>query len=128
ATAGSLFTVGLIPTLAGLLAVLVINFYNRRSIISQFFGNISYSLYLLHWPIGHLTMSIVGAKLLAAHTDLMKIVTLLIAHAVCFACSYLLFVLVERPAQQWSSRINYGKRRSPKITEEVSALAASTSP
>lgn len=126
-TAGAFFSVGLMPTLAGLFAVLVINLYNRRTIISEFFGNISYSLYLLHWPIGHLTLSIVGTKIIGANTDAAKLLTLAIALGACFISSYLLFRFVEKPAQQWSSRISYGSGGRRRVTEEVSGLAPSTS-
>ena len=119
-TLGAYLTVGLAPTLAGLFAVAVICTYDRKNFVSDFFGNISYSLYLLHWPIGHLTLSLLGAKL-AADTDAEKLLLLAFAHAVCFAASYLLFLLVERPAQRWSSRIRYGRRRG--AAEETSALA-----
>ena len=119
-TLGALLTVGPVPTLAGLFAVAVICLYERRNAIADFFGNISYSLYLLHWPLGHLTLSLLGAKL-AADTDAEKVLILAFAHAVCFAASYLLFVAVERPAQRWSSRIRYGRRRA--ASEETSGLA-----
>ena len=118
--AGALLTVGLVATLAGLFAVAVISSYDRKNFVSDFFGNISYSLYLLHWPVGHLTLSLLGAKL-AADSDAEKLLLLAFAHAVCFAASYLLFLVVERPAQRWSSRIRYGRR--PGTAEETSALA-----
>jgi peptidoglycan/LPS O-acetylase OafA/YrhL len=124
-TAGSLYTVGLIPTVAGLFAVAVISAYDRKNFVADFFGNISYSLYLLHWPVGHLTLSLLGAKL-AADTDAEKLLLLAFAHAVCFAASYALFLLVERPAQRWSSRIRYGRR--PRAAEETSALAPAAPP
>jgi peptidoglycan/LPS O-acetylase OafA/YrhL len=123
--AGALLTVGVVPTLAGLFAVAVISAYDRKNFVSDFFGNISYSLYLLHWPLGHLTLSLLGAKLLGADTDAEKALVLVAAHGVCFAASYLLFLLVERPAQRWSSRIRYGRRAA---TEETSALAPAAPP
>lgn len=110
ATAGALFTLGVAATLAGVFAVVCLNLYNRKSIISAFFGNISYSLYLLHWPIGHLTLSVVGSKLAGAQSDFARIVMLLFALAVCLITSYALYRFIEKPAQQWSARLKYGKR------------------
>lgn len=95
-------------TLAGLASVLVINLYHRQSVVARFFGNISYSLYLLHWPLGHLTLSIVGSKLLGATGDAARIGVLITALCVCIASAYLLYLLVERPAQRWSAAIRYG--------------------
>ncbi|HEV7903461.1 MAG TPA: acyltransferase [Pyrinomonadaceae bacterium] len=106
-TLGAFVTLGAPSTVAGLFAVSVICLYNRKNVVSDFFGNISYSLYLLHWPVGHLVLSILGGKLLGASDDATKTVVLLVALGVSFAASYALYALVERPAQRWSSRIKY---------------------
>jgi peptidoglycan/LPS O-acetylase OafA/YrhL len=119
----TLFTVGVAATSAGLFAVAAINFYQKRFFVAKFFGDISYSLYLLHWPLGHLTLSLVGSKLLGASTDSARIAVIFFALAVCVVCSYLLYALVERPAQQWSSRIKYGRNQRDKMAEEVSGIA-----
>lgn len=123
ATVGAFFTSGLAPALAGLFAIVCINLYNHRNFISAFFGNISYSLYLLHWPLGHLTLSVIGNKFVGAQTDIAKTGMLILTLGVCLMSSYLLYRLVERPAQQWSSRIKYGRRSRPSIVEEVSGIA-----
>jgi len=125
-TAVAIVTLGLMPALAGLFGVAVINFYNRKNAIAHFFGNISYSLYLLHWPIGHLTLSLVGSKLLGATGDVARLLVLAIALGVCLSSSYLLYLFVERPAQRWSSSIRYGSKRK-RTVEEVSGLAATES-
>jgi len=107
--ATSIVTLGLLPSLTGLATVAAILTYPARpSIASGFLAKISYSLYLIHWPVGHYTMSVVGMKYLRAESDSARIVVLLVTLAVCLAVAYLLYVLVERPAQQWSKRFRYG--------------------
>jgi len=105
----SIATLGRVPSLAGLAAVAVILAYpGRLSAVSRFLAKISYSLYLTHWPIAHYTMSVVGMKYLRAESDAARIAVILLTLATCLASAYLLYVLVERPAQQWSKRFHYG--------------------
>jgi peptidoglycan/LPS O-acetylase OafA/YrhL len=107
--ATTVVTVGRAPGLTGLGAVAVILLYpGQPSVVSRFFAQISYSLYLLHWPIGHYTLSVIGMKYLKAESDAARTFVLLVALAVCLASAYLLSLLVERPAQNWSKRFRYG--------------------
>ncbi len=128
ASLGTWLTVGLPAMAAGLFAVAAINFYKQKNVITKFLGNISYSLYLLHWPIGHLTLSLLGSKLLGASSDGARIAVIFLALGVCLVSSYLLYALVERPAQQWSAQINYGRRRKQAAIQEVSGLAPASAP
>ena len=110
ATGGAILTVGAPAALAGLLAVAVIGLYGRgRSFVSGFFGKISYSLYLLHWPLGHLTLSILGLKLLQAEGDAARTLVILVSLGVCLVSAYLLHGLVEWPAQRWAAHLAYGQ-------------------
>jgi len=106
--ATSVVTLGIPSSLAGLGAVAVILANPRPSIVSGFFGRISYSLYLLHWPIGHYTLSVIGMKYLRAESDAARTCVLVLTLAVCLASAYVLYVMVERPAQRWSRRFRYG--------------------
>ncbi len=107
AVVGCLVTLGFSQTLAGVFAVSCALLYRRRNFVSDFLGRISYSLYLLHWPVGHVFLSLVGAKLLHAQTGPMRLLVLLMATAVTLGASALLYYTVERPSQAWSSRIKY---------------------
>ena len=107
ATSG--LTLGLAHCLAGLVAVAIILAYRGQpSVVSRFFARISYSLYLLHWPIGHHTLSVVGMKYLKAESDAARTFVLFLTLAVCLISAYLLYIAVERPAQTWSKRFRYG--------------------
>jgi peptidoglycan/LPS O-acetylase OafA/YrhL len=106
--ATSVVRLGLASSLAGLAAVAVILANPRPSIVSGFLAKISYSLYLLHWPIGHYTLSVVGMKYLQAEGDAARIFVLFLTLALCLGSAYLLYIFVERPAQRWSRRFRYG--------------------
>lgn len=110
-TVGCFLTLGMLPTLAGLFAVYVISSYERTNkAIINFFGKISYSLYLLHWPIGLLTITVLNAKVLQAESAIARIFLLLMGLVACILSAYVLYVFVERPAQQWSARFRYDAR------------------
>lgn len=115
-----LVNVGPHSTAAALLAVGVINFYERRTAVTDFLGKISYSLYLLHWPVGHLVLSLLGLKLLDAQTDAARVFVVFASLGVCIAAAYALYLTVELPAQRWASRISYGRVRASVTTSGLS--------
>ena len=72
-----------------------------------FLGEISYSLYLLHVPIGGRIINL-GQRFV--QTTLEKGVVLAGALAASILGAWLLYRFVERPAQRWSSRIRYQRK------------------
>jgi peptidoglycan/LPS O-acetylase OafA/YrhL len=100
---------GPVITIAGVAAAATIGFIELgvyRPLV--FFGHISYSLYLLHLPIGGRVINL-GARF--AHTTLTQLAILTVALAASIAASWLLYEYVERPSQRWSSAIRYGRTR-----------------
>ena len=100
---------GPIVACTGITAALIIAFIQTG--LSQpflFLGDISYSLYLLHFPIGS---RVINLGLRFASTLPGKIVVLVCALGVTIGASWLLYRFVERPAQRWSGRIRYSKKR-----------------
>lgn len=85
-----------------------------------FLGSVSYSLYLLHVPIGGRVINL-GERL--AHSTLTRIPFLAGAVAVSLLAAWVLARLVERPAQQWSSRILYSRSRPHRAPESIVAGA-----
>jgi peptidoglycan/LPS O-acetylase OafA/YrhL len=90
-----------------------------------FFGQISYSLFLLHIPIG---AKVINLSLRFVHTTPGKLVVLATALAMSIGAAWLLYRYVERPAQKWSSAIRYRKKQDAGLgfAESVPAVAAST--
>jgi peptidoglycan/LPS O-acetylase OafA/YrhL len=99
---GSLvFTAGLIPALiAGATAALIawVRFDFR---ILSFFGLISYSLYLLHWPLGLPVLGFVQSRTGSAYVTLAATVTITVLAA------FVYYVVIERPSQVLASFFSY---------------------
>jgi len=106
---------GLPAAIVMLLTALAIAFLRLRSSRLTWLGLISYSLYLVHCPIGGKVVNL-GARY--AHGVYSEIAVLLVALTASILAAYLLYRAVELPSQRLSSRISY-KRPS----EPVSGLA-----
>lgn len=93
--------IGLIVLLTAV-AILLVKVKHR---VLRFFGDISYSLYLVHVPIGGRVIN-----LSLRHADSMpeKIASLAIALAISLAAAYLFYRVVELPSRKWASSIRYG--------------------
>ncbi|MDX2100527.1 MAG: acyltransferase [Leptolyngbyaceae cyanobacterium bins.59] len=69
----------------------------------QFFGQISYSFYLIHVPISGATF-FVGYKILS-RSPFTESIMLLASFAICVICSYAFWYLFEKPSIAWSRRV-----------------------
>lgn len=111
---GMYLTLGPLIACAGLATATSIAFIKIKGGVLRFFGDISYSLYLLHLPVGA-TLIIVFIK--AADTMSSKVILLISATALSIAASYVLYRLVERPSQRLSSAISYHPRKEAQKAE-----------
>jgi peptidoglycan/LPS O-acetylase OafA/YrhL len=99
------FALGIAIAAAGLAAALTIAFVRvRRHAVFAYLGGISYSLYLLHVPIGGRVVNL-GARF--ADSLLLQCCVLLAAIAASLVAAHLMYRLIERPAQKWSSALRY---------------------
>ena len=98
--------------LAGALASLAIAFVSlphHPSLVAV--ASLTYSFYLLHEPIGSRAVSLVSRM---GSGPLLDIVALAAGIGSALVAAWLLFILVERPALTWASRIAYsGASPSP---------------
>ncbi|MDT7542558.1 MAG: hypothetical protein QOE33_2462 [Acidobacteriota bacterium] len=108
----ALLTTGWPSTLAAAFAVFVILCLRMRHAAFRFLGSISYSLYLVHSPIGRRALNVV-LRLTHAQTMGARLFAILVATIVSIIAAYVLYRLVERPAQAWSARLRYQHRRKP---------------
>ena len=113
----SAWSVGLPATLAGAIALVCLAFARSPPTTLLVLGDMSYSIYLLHYPIG-IRMIALGAKLFpsALSFTLPFVVTVMIV-----ALAWLMYRWIEMPAKMYASRLSY--RRRP--ATPLAALAAS---
>jgi len=110
---GKLTVIGL----AGLATALAIAFIRGEGFKPLvWLGTISYSLYLVHVPIGGRVINL-GESL--DTEGLTRIGFLVAAVAISIGSAYLFNRLFERPAQLWASKFHYGKARPVHVSTPV---------
>jgi peptidoglycan/LPS O-acetylase OafA/YrhL len=122
ATLGAALTVNSLVALTGLTTALLIGFATIKGRILSFLGQISYSLYLVHFPVGVRLINFSSYYSLSAAG---KAGALSASLAASIVAAYLLYLLVEKPAQVWSKSVRFkstGEYLAP-VEEQVRVLS-----
>lgn len=90
--------------IAALLPYFFITYLDFTDRISKFLGDISYSLYLVHIPIGGRMINLAENFL---KTELQRSLAVFVAMIVSIFAAWLFFKFVEKPAMQWSKKLTY---------------------
>lgn len=106
--AGLYLTMGAAVAVIGVTVATMIVFVSLNNSVLNFFGAISYSLYLLHVPLGGRVINIGDRD---AESSSAQVITLLVALGISVVASCLFYRFVERPSQQWCSSIKYNRRK-----------------
>jgi peptidoglycan/LPS O-acetylase OafA/YrhL len=86
-----------------ILTMFLIHFFsNFKNRLTLFFGKISYSIYLLHGITGGLVINILSHKYIEPYQ---KILVMVFGFLVATCCSYIFYLIVEKPSQKWSKNI-----------------------
>ena len=107
-TAGACYMDGILVGLAGAATALVIAFVNAKpGRVWTFFGLISYSLYLIHVPIGGRVINLAERL---PRTLVIELLALALGLALSIFTAWLFYKWIERPAQRWSAVIGYRQK------------------
>jgi peptidoglycan/LPS O-acetylase OafA/YrhL len=87
----------------------VILFAKINTPVLNFFGEISYSLYLIHVFVGNVVFGL-AVRWASRLTPNVKWILPFFAAAMAIAAAYLLYCVVESPSRRWAARISYGRR------------------
>jgi len=98
----------LAATLSAAMTVAIILFYRRpMKKWAEYTGEISYSLYLIHFPVGIKLINLLQRKVSGSWNWLLFI----IATIICYGLAIILYHVVETKATQWSNRFKYRSKR-----------------
>lgn len=81
----------------------------------QYFGRISYSLYLIHFPVCHLLTTIGWMWCDNAPTTFQARLILLTSFFASLVAGHLLYVLVEAPSARWAARMKLSLAERPAV-------------
>lgn len=115
-TCGNYLSIGMSVAVVGALTALIIAFVRTRIRALGFLGMISYSLYLLHVPIGYRAISL-GSRLVKSTDGMIGV--LIFAVGLCIVASYILYVFVEKPSQRLASSINFRRLKQAETSEAL---------
>lgn len=92
---------------AALLPYFFITYFEFHDRVSKFLGNISYSLYLVHIPIGGRIINLCENFI---QDELIRSIFVFVALAVSIFAAWIFFLIIERPFMMISKRITYKKK------------------
>jgi peptidoglycan/LPS O-acetylase OafA/YrhL len=96
---------GHIEAIVGIITTLIIQVFTTSSIkILDFFGNISYSLYLIHPLIGGTLINILSHTFVISWQ---KPIVIMVGIGITVFSSYIMYRIIEKPTQLLSKRITY---------------------
>lgn len=93
-----------IPLLISAILPLPFFFIQKYLRIGRFLGNISYSLYLIHIPIGQRIIKIGIDYTYNLYTETLLII---VTFGLTILCSYIFYELIEKPSKNFTSRFRY---------------------
>lgn len=108
--AGAWFTLGDIIAAVGTVTGLLIVHARLSAAWLLFLGQISYSVYLLHVPIGGRIINL-GSRF--AHGPVEQVIVLVMAVAASIGAAFIFHRWVELPAQRWSSTVRFRGAQPP---------------
>jgi len=96
-------------TLVSAVTVFIILFFRRVvNPIYEHPGEISYSIYLLHFPVGTKMINLLQRFTAPAYYWVLFILALI----VCYLLGWLYWKYIETPAARWSNNVKYGKSKT----------------
>lgn len=89
------------------IAVFVIAFFaNVELMFGEFFGKISYSLYLIHPIVGATAINLLSHRFTETYQ---KIIVIVFGLAISIGGAFVMYYFIERPSKNWSRKISYSK-------------------
>lgn len=93
---------------AAILPYFFILYFNMSGKVSKFLGNISYSLYLVHIPIGGRIINICETLF---QSEQIRSLFVFVALAGSIFAAWIFFLLIEKPAMELAKKIGYSKTK-----------------
>ena len=99
------YYIDLNAVLFGLGTLSLVHFAGQmRNAITKFFGRISYSLYLIHTIVGSAFINYCSH---IYREPWQKPIVIILGFAVAVICSYIMYLIIEKPSKRWASRIKF---------------------
>lgn len=93
--------------IAALLPYFFITYFVFTDKISKFLGNISYSIYLIHIPIGGRIINLTETFI---QNEMARSLFVFVAMAVSIFAAYVFYRIIEKPSMELAKRISYNKK------------------